>query len=106
MAKDDSEFFGGETDTITKDELKEPGRYKVLLHNDNYTTKDFVVSILCRIFNKNIREATIIMEQVHNNGIGQCGVYTREIAETKVTLVRGEARQARFPLKCTMEECE
>lgn len=106
MASGNTEFFGGDTETVIEQELKEPRRYRVLLHNDNYTTKDFVVSILCRIFNKNIREATLIMEQVHNNGIGQCGVYTREIAETKVTLVRSEAREARFPLRCTMEECE
>lgn len=106
MASGNTEILGGDTETVIKKDIKEPSRYKVLLHNDNYTTKDFVVSILCRIFNKNIREATIIMEHVHNNGIGQCGVYTREIAETKVTLVHFEARDARFPLRCTMEECE
>lgn len=94
-----------EEDVITEKRIEEPPRFKVLLHNDNYTTMEFVISILCRIFNKDIREATRIMETVHTKGIGQCGIYTKEIAETKVTLVRNEARNARFPLKCTMEKC-
>lgn len=101
----DAFHYSGDTDTIVENQIKEPPRYKVLLHNDNYTTMEFVISILCRIFNKDIQEATRIMETVHKTGIGQCGIYTQEIAETKVTLVRNEARHARFPLKCTMEKC-
>ena len=105
MSGNDTTQIVGDVDTLDEQQVEEPPRYKVLLHNDNYTSMDFVVSILCRIFNKDIREATRIMYAVHNSGIGQCGIYTREIAETKVTLVRNDARHAGFPLKCTMEKC-
>lgn len=88
---------------VEKD-IQEPPRYKVLLHNDNYTTMDFVVSILCRIFNKSVNDARQIMLKVHKTGIGECGTYTREIAETKVKQVITDARLAGFPLNCTMEE--
>lgn len=105
MADNDVTQADGGVETIIEKKIEEPPRYKVLLHNDNYTSMDFVVSILCRIFNKDIREATRIMYTVHRSGIGECGVFTREIAETKVTLVRNDARMAGFPLKCTMEKC-
>lgn len=84
--------------------IDEPPKYKVLLHNDNYTTMDFVIAILCRIFHKNVPEATRIMLEVHRNGIGECGVFTKEVAETKVRQVRSDARMAGFPLNCTMEK--
>jgi ATP-dependent Clp protease adaptor protein ClpS len=78
--------------------------YKVLLHNDNYTTMEFVVEILMLIFNKPPEEAARIMLNVHHNGIGVCGVYTFEVAETKVDAVHSIAREKGFPLKCSMEK--
>ncbi len=87
----------------TKDEIKEPPKYKVLLHNDDYTTMDFVVKILEDVFHKTPSEATAIMLHVHNKGIGVCGIYPAEIAETKVDTVHKLAREAGFPLLATME---
>ncbi|KUJ94957.1 MAG: ATP-dependent Clp protease adaptor protein ClpS [Desulfonauticus sp.] len=86
------------------DDLREPHRYKVLLHNDDYTTMEFVVEVLKKVFHKTEKEAYHIMMTVHTKGIGVCGVYPRQIAETKVFLVRQMARARGFPLKCTMEE--
>jgi ATP-dependent Clp protease adaptor protein ClpS len=85
-------------------ELNEPPRFRVLLHNDNYTTMDFVVQILEVVFGKAPAEAMQIMLNVHRNGIGLCGVYTSEVAETKVAMVHHLAREHNFPLKCSMEE--
>jgi ATP-dependent Clp protease adaptor protein ClpS len=90
--------------TETKKKLKKPPLYKVLLHNDDYTTKEFVVQVLQYVFHKESTEAVQIMLHVHKKGIGVAGVYTYEIAETKVTLVENLARQHEYPLKCTMEE--
>jgi len=89
---------------IVEDEIQEPKLYKVLLHNDDYTTMDFVVAILEQIFHKSPAEAYAIMMKVHQEGVGVCGVYPLEIAETKVMLVRQTAREHGFPLKCTLEE--
>ena len=86
-----------------EDEIKEPSLYKVLLHNDDYTTMDFVVEILEQIFHKSPAEAVNIMLHVHNNGIGIAGVYTREIAEEKVNSVHRAAEGAGFPLKASIE---
>jgi len=86
-----------------KEKITEPPMYKVLLHNDDYTTKAFVVEILTAVFNKSIDEATRLMWQVHHNGVGVCGVYPYEVAETKVNLVTRIARENGFPLKTTME---
>jgi len=86
-----------------EDEITEPPMYKVLLHNDDYTTKAFVIEILSAIFNKSIGEATRLMWQIHRNGTGVCGVYPYEMAETKINLVRKVARENGFPLKTTME---
>ncbi|GAB1253421.1 ATP-dependent Clp protease adapter ClpS [Desulfovibrio falkowii] len=94
----------GESQVIVEKKLKEPDRYRVLLHNDDYTSMDFVVAVLCSIFNKTTQEATAIMLNVHQQGVGQCGVYTHEVAETKVKRVYQAARAAGFPLKCTMEK--
>ena len=93
-------------DTITDidEETAEPPNFKVLLHNDDYTTKAFVVEILLAIFNKSIEDATRIMWYVHKNGIGVCGIYPLELAETKVAQVRELARENGFPLKLTLEE--
>ena len=94
----------GESQVIVEKKLKEPDRYRVLLHNDDYTSMDFLVAVLCSIFNKTTQEATAIMLNVHQQGVGQCGVYTHEVAETKVKRVHQAARAAGFPLKCTMEK--
>ena len=88
----------------TEEDLKEPPMYKVLLHNDHYTTMEFVVEILMYVFHKSIEAATRIMLNVHKNGIGVCGSYTYEVAETKVDTVHTLAKDRGFPLKCSMEE--
>jgi len=80
---------------------KEPDMYKVVLHNDDYTTMEFVIEVLITVFNKSIQVANEIMLNVHKKGIGVCGLYTFEIAETKVNIVRDMALQNEFPLKCT-----
>jgi len=85
-------------------ELAEPKKYKVLLLNDNYSTMDFVVEILKKVFRKTEDEATQIMLSVHENGKGLCGIYSHEIAATKVAQVKQSARKAQFPLKAVMEE--
>jgi len=85
-------------------EVKEPQEYKVLLHNDNYTTMEFVIKVLRMVFSKSPEEANRIMLNVHKKGIGICGIYTHEIAETKVYIVKQMAMQSNFPLKCSMEE--
>ena len=90
--------------TESETRVKKPPLYKVLLHNDDYTSMEFVVSILCGIFHKTAEEATAIMLAVHQRGVGQCGVYTLEIAEAKVRRVHNTARAAGYPLKCTMEK--
>ncbi|MGV8074458.1 MAG: ATP-dependent Clp protease adapter ClpS [Syntrophobacteraceae bacterium] len=84
--------------------LIEPPMYKVILHNDDYTTMEFVVEILEKVFYKSPAEATQIMLLVHKNGAGVCGVYTTEMAETKVEIVHHLARKNGFPLQCSMEE--
>lgn len=84
--------------------VKKPRMYKVILHNDHYTTMDFVVEVLVKVFHKNIMDATELMLQVHRNGFGICGVYTYDIAQTKANQVHTMARQREFPLKCTVEE--
>lgn len=91
---------------LLEPELREPRRFRVLLHNDDYTTMEFVIAVLREIFRKTEEEATAIMLSVHEKGMGQCGVYTHEIAETKVIQVHTRARRAGFPLKCTLEEVE
>jgi ATP-dependent Clp protease adaptor protein ClpS len=77
--------------------------YKVLLHNDNYTSMEFVVLILEQVFHRSESEAQRIMMEVHRGGVGVAGIYTKEIAETKVAVVQTLARQHEFPLRCTVE---
>ncbi|MFW5878844.1 MAG: ATP-dependent Clp protease adapter ClpS [Myxococcota bacterium] len=84
-------------------EAKPPRRFKVILHNDDYTTMDFVVDLLIRFFGKSHVEATHVMLMVHTKGAGVAGVYTREVAETKVAQVTRYARENGHPLLCTME---
>jgi ATP-dependent Clp protease adaptor protein ClpS len=88
----------------TDEEVVEPSMYRVLLHNDDYTTMDFVIEILIGIFHKTFEQSTLIMLNVHKAGTGLCGVYTFEVAETKVDAVQKLSRENGFPLKCTMEK--
>lgn len=83
--------------------LDEPPLYRVLLLNDDYTTMDFVVDVLRSVFHKSEPEATRIMLDVHHNGVGVCGLYPYDVAETKVEMVESLAREQGFPLKCTLE---
>ncbi len=87
-----------------EEELELPPMFKVLLHNDDYTTMEFVVEILQKVFRKSAAEATRIMLLVHKTGFGVCGVFGEEVAETKVEIVRHLAKKSGFPLMCTMEE--
>lgn len=82
---------------------KRPRLYKVLLHNDDFTTMEFVVAVLVRYFHKSVDEATRIMLEVHQRGLGVAGVFTFEVAETKVVQVTAEARDEGMPLKCTVD---
>ena len=95
--------FEEEVDSKTDTEVDEPPMYKVMLLNDDYTTMDFVVEVLVYVFQKPPEEATLIMLNVHRKGVGVCGLYPFEIAETKVNLVENLARENGFPLKCIME---
>lgn len=83
---------------------KIPRMYRVILHNDDYTTMDFVIEILVSIFDKPATEATQIMLDVHQRGKGECGIYIRDIAMTKVNQVHKLARENQFPLKCSLEK--
>ncbi len=96
--------FGEELESRVEEVLEEPPMYKVLLHNDDYTTMEFVVEVLQKVFRKSPAEATRVMLSVHKNGMGVCGVYTSEVAETKVEMVHHLARKHGYPLQCSMEE--
>jgi ATP-dependent Clp protease adaptor protein ClpS len=89
---------------LVEDQLQEPRQFKVLLHNDDYTSMDFVVEVLMNVFGKSETEALSIMLSVHEKGIGLCGIYTAEVAETKVQIVHQMAKARSFPLRCSMEE--
>ena len=102
MSKIDRDFEGWVM-TDQKQKVKEPPLYKVLLHNDDYTSMEFVVLLLEKIFNKSTPEATRIMLNVHQQGIGVAGVYSKEIAETKVAIVHDLAQKNEYPLRCSME---
>src|SRR5262245_17831221 len=90
--------------TKTRPQTKRPSLYRVLLLNDDYTPMEFVVHVLERFFNKDHEAAHRIMMHVHQHGIGECGVYTYEVAETKVTQVMAFARKHQHPLQCVMEK--
>ncbi len=105
----DRDKFGGggsQTGVVTKiaPKTKKPPLYKVLLLNDDFTPMEFVVYVLERFFHKNRQEATTIMLHVHRRGVGVCGIFTYEVAETKVNQVVDHARQNQHPLQCTMEK--
>ncbi len=91
------------TQEETEQKIDKPRMYKVLLHNDNYTTMEFVVLVLVSVFRKSEAEAVRVMWDVHRRGIGLAGVYPHDIAETKVETVLNMATEAQFPLMCTME---
>lgn len=90
--------------TRTRTRTKRPNLYRVLLLNDDYTPMEFVVLVLEQFFNKSREDATRIMLHVHQNGVGECGVFTYEVAETKVTQVMDFARKNQHPLQCVMEK--
>ena len=87
-----------------RDQTTQPPMYRVLLHNDDYTTMEFVVEVLMYVFNKSPESAAKIMMNVHQKGVGVCGVYALEIAETKVDTVHNLARESGYPLRCSMEQ--
>lgn len=87
-----------------KPQLKKPPLYKVILLNDDFTPMDFVVEILTDFFNMNRERATQVMLQVHTQGVGVCGTYTKDVAETKVHIVNQYSREHQHPLLCAMEE--
>ncbi len=103
---DDADGRDGDRGTavITRTRTKKPSLYRVLILNDDYTPMEFVVHVLERFFSKNREQATKIMLHVHNHGVGECGVYTFEVAETKVSNVMDFARQHQHPLQCVMEK--
>lgn len=94
------------TDTLeqTREKIDEPKQYVVYLINDDYTTFEFVVQVLVSIFKKSIEQAVKITNDVHHQGRGACGIYSKQIAETKIALVEDASANAGFPLKCAMEE--
>jgi ATP-dependent Clp protease adaptor protein ClpS len=90
--------------TQVKNQTREPSMYKVLLLNDDYTSMEFVVEILIGVFHKSIEDATAVMLKVHQQGTGLCGVYTQDVAETKIEQVHALAREKKFPLRCILEK--
>ncbi len=93
----------GDVATETQKKTKRPRLYKVLLHNDDYTTMEFVVAVLITVFNKSESDAVAIMLHIHTLGFGVAGLFPRDVAETKVNKVMSLAQQAQYPLLCTME---
>lgn len=102
--EDDKGSAGTGLATRTRTRTKKPSLYRVLLLNDDFTPMEFVVHVLERFFSKNRAQATRIMLHVHNHGVGECGVFTFEVAETKVTQVMDFARKHQHPLQCVMEK--
>ena len=106
--KNNEDEGGGQSGTglLTKPEIKtkKPSMYKVLMLNDDFTPMEFVVHVLQRFFRMTVEQATEVMLNVHNKGVGVCGVFTYEVAETKVNQVMSFARQHEQPLQCTLEK--
>jgi ATP-dependent Clp protease adaptor protein ClpS len=101
--RDDGDL-GTSVVTKTRPKTKRPSLYRVLILNDDYTPMEFVVHVLERFFQKGREEATQIMLHVHQHGVGECGTFTYEVAETKVTQVMDFARKNQHPLQCVMEK--
>ncbi len=95
---------GGLAVQEAKPKLKRPPLYKVVLLNDDFTPMDFVIEVLMDFFNMSEDKATQVMLQVHTQGIGVCGTYSKDVAETKVSIVNDYSRENQHPLKCSMEE--
>lgn len=106
MAKkdEDDEDAGIGVATKTRTKTQRPSLYRVLLLNDDYTPMEFVIAVLQQVFHKTEEEAVTITMHVHNNGVGECGVFPYEVAETKVTRVMDAARKHQHPLQCVMEK--
>jgi ATP-dependent Clp protease adaptor protein ClpS len=104
MANDPARILQEDTGVQQKPRLQEPKLFRVILHNDHYTTMDFVVKVIVSVFHKTAPEATKIMLDVHKKGVGVVGVYTYDIAATKVSQVHEMARQSEFPLRASCEE--
>jgi ATP-dependent Clp protease adaptor protein ClpS len=107
-AADDNKDSGGDSEvgiaTKTRTKPKKPSQYKVLLLNDDYTPMEFVVMVLKRFFGMDLEQATRVMLHVHQKGVGVCGIFPYEVAETKVNQVMDFARQNQHPLQCTLEK--
>lgn len=101
---DEENEFRDELETSSEEKLDEPRMYRVILHNDDYTTMDFVVAVLMKVFGKPAAEAMAIMLDVHKRGRGLCGVYTLDIAKTKTDQVHAMAKKSEYPLRCSYEE--
>lgn len=91
------------TETKRKERLARPRLYRVLIHNDDYTTREFVVDVLEHVFHHDEAAATVIMLHIHHNGVGVAGIFTREVAETKIAIVERLAREREYPLHLSME---
>ena len=102
--KNEEDSTGTAVITRVKPQTKRPNLYRVLLLNDDYTPMEFVVHVLERFFGKDREDATRIMLHVHQHGVGECGIYTYEVAETKVTQVMDFSRKHQHPLQCVMEK--
>ena len=104
MSVEKNPMLNNQVQQEQKKKIKKPQLYKVILLNDDYTTMDFVVEILIKVFNKEAKEAVDIMLNVHNKGQGICGVYTYDVATSKINTVTRLAQMNEFPLKCSCEE--
>jgi ATP-dependent Clp protease adaptor protein ClpS len=93
-----------DTDVENKTDIQEPSMYRVIMHNDHYTTMEFVVTVLITVFHKSTEEAKRLMMQIHKSGSAICGTYIYDIAQTKVNRVHSLAKSEGHPLKCTLEE--
>jgi ATP-dependent Clp protease adaptor protein ClpS len=100
---DDNPHADGNLSELVEDLAAEPRMYQVVLHNDDYTTVDFVVEVLVVVFRRTVEDATLIMLDVHHRGRGVVGTYTYDIATTKANAVQEMAREREFPLRCTVE---
>lgn len=94
----------GHTESSIKIDIRKPKKYMVIMHNDNYSTWEFVIDVLKRVFHKNEDEAVAITNSVHNNGSGICGIFSNEIAVMKIHQVHSMAKANGYPLRCTIEE--